>query len=179
MSVTETIKSTYISNRDATPVIGTGASIAGGNARLATGYVLTAPLATTSSYYPLISVPSNCRISSLKMRCEALGTSCTANFGVYVPTQTTQSLLALNSAYIGGAAISAQFFASVVDVSGALGETDILNESTTNTIAKQEQELWQALGLASDPQCMLDISMTLGAATVAGGKVQVNCGYVQ
>lgn len=178
MSTTETVKSTYITNRDASPVKGTGASIAGGRVNAATGFVTTATTATTASYYPILSVPSNARISSLNLRCEALGTSCTANIGVFCPTTTTQELLALNSAYTNAAAISSAFFASVLDVSAALGRTDILNQSTTNTIAKQEKELWDALGLASDPNCMLDISMTLGAATVAGGKVQLEVAYV-
>ncbi len=180
MATTETVKSTFITNRDASPVVGTGASIAGGNTRQATGYVTTATTATTASYYPLVSVPSNCRITSLNIRCEALGSGCTANFGVFVPTVTNAKLLALSSAYTSAAAIDADFFASDKDVSGALTTaTEILNESTTNTIAKQEQELWQAVGLASDPGCMLDIAMTLTAATVAGGKVQLVCGYVQ
>lgn len=175
----ETVKSTFITNRDATPVVGTIAAIVGGILRTGSGNVVVGASASALSYYPMFSVPSNSRIASLKLRCAALGAGCTMDVGVYVPTVTTASLLALSSTYVGSFAISSQFFASAVDVSGALGETDILNESTTNTIAKQEQELWQALGLASDPACMLDIGARIGVAAVAGGALQITGTFVQ
>lgn len=177
MSTTDTLKSTFITNRDASPVVGTIAAIAGATLKTFTGYVTTSASATTASYYVFASVPSNCRVSSLRIRCAAQGTSCTLNVGVYVPTVAPASLLALSSNYTAAAAISSAFFASVLDVSAALGETDILNQSTTNTVAKQEQELWNALGLAKDPNCMLDIAATLGAVTVAGGLIQISGSY--
>jgi hypothetical protein len=175
----ETVKSTFITNRDATPVVGTVAAIVGGLLRTASGNVVVSASANSLSYYPMFSVPSNARIASLKLRCAALGAGCTLDVGVYVPSVAPASLLALSSSYTAAAAISSQFFASVVDVSAALGETDILNESGTNTIAKQEQELWQALGLASDPCCMLDIAGRLGGAAVAGGALQITGTFVQ
>jgi hypothetical protein len=178
MATTETVKSTQITNRDASPVSGTVAAVMGGMKRSTFGYVTTAATATTASYYPLVQVPSNARVSSIKLSTAALGAGCTMNIGVFVPTKTTDRLLALSSSYTGGAAIDDDFFATAVDVSSAIKQTEVVNESGTNTIDKQEKELWDALGLASDPGCMLDIAATLGAATVAGGKVGLEVDFV-
>lgn len=175
----ETKKSTYISNRDATPTVPTGASIEGGRTKTATGYVTVSASASVASLYPMVSVPSNSRIASVKLQCVALGAGCAANVGVYVPTQTNPALIALNSAYTGGAAINASFFASAQAVAAATAITDVTNQSGSNTIDKQEQELWQALGLASDPGCMLDIGVALSAAAVAGGLMGIKVDYVQ
>jgi hypothetical protein len=98
---------------------------------------------------------------------------------VYVPTISNPALLALNSAYVGAAAISASFFASAFAIATAVALTDITNQSGTNTIALQELELWNALGLASDPGCTLDIGIALSAATVAGGLLSLKVDYVQ
>lgn len=176
---TATSKSLWISNRDATPVVGTSADIAGGNLRVAEGYVTTAASAPSGSYYPMVSVPSNCRIDSVKIQSVAQGTGCSANVGVFVPTATTKSLLNLSSTYVAGAAISSAFFASSQSVAALTAITDVTNQSTTNTIALQEQEIWQAIGLASDPGCMLDIGVTLSASAVAGGLIGIKVGYVQ
>jgi hypothetical protein len=175
----ETVKSTFITNRDASPVVGTLAAICGGILRTASGNVVVSANASIASYYPMFSVPSNSRIASLKLRCAALGAGCLADVSAFVPTVAPASLLALNSNFTAAAVIVSQFFASAVDVSAALGETDVLNESGNNTIAKQEQELWQALGLASDPNCMIDIAVKLTAAAVAGGALQLTGTFVQ
>lgn len=177
MAQVETIKSLAISNRDASPVVPTSASIAGGLLRSAEGDVVTGATDSIGSYYPMVSVPSNARVETVKVATAAQGTSCTANVGVFVPTQTNPNLTALSSAYIGAAAINASFFASAYSIAGASGYTDVTNQSTTNTIAKQGQELWQALGLASDPGCMLDIGIQLAAATVAGGALGLKVAY--
>lgn len=174
-----TVKSTAISNRDASPTVPTGASIAGGNLRSAEGQVLVPASASIASYFPMCSVPSNSRIEAVKLQCAALGTSCASNVGVYVPTLTNPALLALSSAYVGGAAISAAFFASAQATASATASTDVTNQSGTNTIALQEQELWQAIGLASDPGCNLDIGVALSAAAVAGGLLGLKVAYVQ
>lgn len=176
--MSETIKSTYIANRDATPTVPTSAAIAGGLVREAEGFVTTSAAAASGSYYPMVSVPSNARVSSVVAQSAAQGTSCAADIGVYVPTQTNAALLALNSGYTGGAAISAAFFASALAIATATASTEVINESGTNTIAKQEKELWDALGLASDPGCDLDIGYKLTADTVAGGQLGLKVKYV-
>jgi len=175
----ETVKSLFITNRDATPVVGTVAAIAGANLRSSVGAAVVSASASIASYYPLVQVPSNSRVRKVELQCAALGAGCLANIGVFAPTQTNTKLLALNAAYTSGAAINATFFASSVDVSAALNPIDETNQSGTNTIAKQEQELWQALGLASDPSCNFDIAVKLAGAAVAGGAILLKVDYAQ
>lgn len=173
-ATTETQKSTYITNRDATPVKGTGASIAHGGVRSAFGYVTVAASSTSASYYPLCSVPSNARVSGVTLQTAALGTACTMNVGVYVPTVSNTSLLALSAGYTAGVAINSTFYVSAVSVATAYGPT---NQIGNVTISTQEKELWDALGLASDPNCDLDISCTLAVSAVAGGLIRLNVDY--
>ena len=170
-------KSTLIANRDSTPTVPTGATIYGGTAREYEGFVTTGAGDSTGSVYTMVSVPSNSRIAALKLQSAAQGTGCAVNVGVYAPTQGNPNLSALG--YAGGAAISAAFFASALSVATAVGVTDITNQSGTNTIALQEQELWQAIGLASDPGCMLDISVALTAATVNAALIGLKATAVQ
>lgn len=171
-----TRKSTAISNRDATPTLPNLAAFDGGSVREKEGFVSAANGDSISSVYPMVSVPSNCRVSSIVLQCEALGAGAKVNCGVYAPTQAIQALGVLG--YAAGAAINATFFASALDVSAALASTEIVNQSGSNTLNLQEQELWQALGLASDPGCMLDISLAVNAAIAAAGRVGIKTKYV-
>lgn len=172
-----TRKSTAISNRDASPTVSTLAAYDGGNLREKEGWVLSVTGDSATSVYPMVSVPSNSRISGIVLQCEAQGAGCTMNCGVYAPTQGNPALTALG--YAGGAAINATFFASAIDVHAALASTEIVNQSGSNTLNLQEQELWQALGLASDPGCMLDISLAVQVAVAAGARVGIKVKYAQ
>jgi hypothetical protein len=163
----ETKKSTYIGNRDASPTVATIAAIAGGLTRESYGQVVVSAAASVGSTYPMVSVPSNSRVSSVKIQSGAQGVGCTTDVGAYYSTEK------------GGAVISQAFFASAVDVSAAVAETEVKNESGTNTIALQEVELWKALGLASDPNCNIDIVATLTGAAVAGAALGLKVAYVQ
>lgn len=172
-----TLKSTMISNRDATPKVFTDAFIANGDMMEAEGYVAPVNGNSAASVYKMCSVPSNCRMSSLLMQCSALGSGATVDLGAYWPTfiPLGADLLASNA----GAAIDSDFFATAVDVSAALAQADYVNESGTNTIAKQELPLWQALGLTADPGIELDICATVGVAIAANGFLSVKARYVK
>jgi hypothetical protein len=169
-----TKKSTYITNRDATPTVPTGASVAGGVIREATGYVAAVNGDSATSVYTMASMPSNVRVNAVRLTCEALGAGAKVNCGVYWPTSVPANIGAT-----AGSAIAATLFASALDVSAALAITDITNQSGNNTIDKQEMELWQAAGLATDPGCMLDISVAVNVAIAANGKIGVKIGFVQ
>ena len=164
---TENLLSTYITGRDASPTVPICASIQGGLVRAAYGYVTAGASKDAASTYRLCSVPSNARVKSVKLQSGAQGVGCTAGVGVYYSTEK------------GSAAIDATFFASAVDVAAAVAETEVKTESGTYTVAKQEQELWQALGITADPMCYLDIVITLAAATVAGSTFAINVEFVQ
>lgn len=164
--VTEALKSTLITNRDATPLVLNSSYLAESNVQQAIAQIACTTAKTTGSTYRMCEVPSNCRLSSVMLACDALGASTTFDVGVYRNTKD------------GGAAVSQAFFASAVDVSAALAETNITNESGTNTIAKQNKQLWDAVGLTSDPGGTLDIVITTTATINTGGNIQIKVSYV-
>lgn len=175
--MSEIVKGLAISNRDASPVVPTVAALAGGKVLSGFGRAPVSASAAGGSTYPLVSVPSNARVQAVKFQSAAQGGSCTVNIGVYAPTQPIPALVALNSGYTPNAAINATFFTSALAVSSAVAQTDEKAQSTTYTMAKQEKELWDALGLASDPGCMLDIVVALQAASSSGGDIALDVNY--
>lgn len=163
---TESLKSTVITNRDATPVVLSNASLANARLHEAIGSVTITSGKTTGSKYTLAQVPSNCRVSQLLVSCPALSASSAADFGVYRSTAD------------GGAVVSAALFGSAIDLSSALSNLDITNESTNYTLDKQEQPLWQAAGLSVDPGGVLDIVATTTATNAAGGLLGIKIRFV-
>lgn len=151
--------STYIGNRDATPCLETNAEISGGLVKEGQGYVSSVIADSAGSIYRMFNVPSNARVSRLMLQCAALGAGAAVHVGVYKNVRD------------GGAVVDADFFATSVDVSGALGPTEVINESGTNTIDKQEMPLWQALGVAADPKSSYDIAVTVSVAIAASGFI--------
>jgi hypothetical protein len=170
-----TVKSTAITARDATPTTPVLAAVDGASLKEFEGFVTATNGDSATSKYIIGSVPSNCRMSGLILQCAALGAGAAVDVGVYAPTQSIPALVALG--YAASAAISSAFFATAVDVSSALGPTEVINESGTNTIAKQEKELWDALGLSKDPGCRLDIAITVSVAIAATGSIGLKGRY--
>lgn len=175
--IVNNLKSTIISNRDASPVVLTDSYVSGGELRSTQGFITTALADNALSTYRLAQVPSNARVEAVKYQCAALGTSCTMNVGVYYPTAVPQG--AGVAASLAGTAINATFFASAIASSSAVGLTDVTNQSGTNTIALQEQPLWQAVGLSADPMCPLDIVATVQVAVVNAALVGLKVSYVE
>jgi len=172
------IKSTIITNRDATPKVLTDPFVAAGDMKSAEGYVQSnGTNDDAGSIYRMFPVPSNARVDKMVLSNTALGSGCTLNVGVYWPTfipsgaglsQSSQSLV-----------INATMFASALAASGANTATNILAQSGFNTIPKQEMPLWQALGLSEDPKIDLDVCVTLaGAVGGTQGYIGVKADYV-
>lgn len=158
--------STFIGNRDATPAVESNAEISGGLVKEGQGYVSATNADSAGSIYRMFSVPSNARVSRLMLQCAALGAGAKVDVGVYKNVRD------------GGAAVDADFFATAVDVSGALGPTEVINESGTNTIDKQEMPLWQALGVAADPKSSYDIAAVVNVAIAATGFLGLKGQYI-
>lgn len=169
MAVDLTLKGTAITNREASPRVlnnpGTGV---GAVEKCAVGHLasVTASL-STGSIIRLVSVPSNAIVTDLRESSGAQ-TAGAMDVGVY---RTNGD---------GGAVVDADFFATAVSLAAATVNVDILNESGTNTLAKQSQPLWQALGMASDPKSMLDICATISTDVTTGtGALQFRVRFVQ
>lgn len=172
------ITSTVISNRDATPKVLTDALVSGGELLESEGYVQTHGSADAAdSLYRLCSVPSNARISSLEFQADALGSGAALDVGVYWPTFIP--LGAGLSASKASAVINTQLFASALGCSAATAATNVVNQSTNNTIVKQELPLWSAAGLASDPGIELDIVVHVQTAIAAQGYIGLKARYVK
>lgn len=161
-----TVKSTTISNRDNVPPIINDGRLERGSLRSSHGYTTATNGDSATSKYILASVPTTALVRKLLFSCANLGASSAVNVGVYRNTKD------------GGAAVSASLFASAQATSAALSNSDVTNQSGSYTLDKQEQPLWQAAGLTSDPGGTLDIVATVSVAIAATGLIGAVTEYV-
>lgn len=120
------------------------------------------------SIYRICQIPSSAYVRDVLLSSDDIGTTTIADIGVYYNTATSS-----------GAVIDADFFGSAVSLKdGALSRSNVTHESGAYDIDDLEKPLWQALGLSSDPNCMLDIAATLTAAADAGGTIVIESRYV-
>lgn len=176
MSQASILNSTVIANRDAVPLVLSNPNYARSQTKSTYGFVLAVTADTTSSVYRMVQIPSNARVTSIKVVSDALSTSAAINVGVYY-SNTAKSIT--SGASLGGAAISATFFCSALSVSSALALTDETNQASNMTIPVRQQPLWQAVGLATDPECYLDIVITPSSAITTGGNIGIEANYVE
>lgn len=162
MAVDLTLKSTAITNREATPRVaanpGAGAS---GVVRTVYGYLpsVTAALSVLS-VIRLVEVPSNALVSSVKISSGAQ-TAGAFNIGVY-RKNADGALVA--------AASSDAFFTAALNCASAVNETECVQLATTlNSAVKRNQPLWQAIGMTADPKTGLDICATVNTTAVTTG----------
>jgi hypothetical protein len=160
-----TLKSTVITNRDATPQVINDGRLERGSLRRSAGYVTAGAADSIASKYALVSLPSTAIVAGVILSCAAL-TSGAADIGVYRNTAD------------GGAVVDVDLFASAQSVATALVKSNVTNESGNYTLALQEQPLWQAAGLTANPGGSLDIVITLTAALTAGGLIGLEVYYV-
>lgn len=169
MAVVNT-KSDAVTNRDAIPLVLSNPASSMGVLQESSGAVSLVSGDSIASIYRMISVPTNARISSLKLSVTAV-TTCAADIGVYRVTSADGT---------AGAAVDVDFFASAQSLATLLINSDLINESTTNTPLKQNQPLWQALGVdATDPGGYYDICVTLTAAAGSAGTMCLKAAYVE
>ena len=173
------LKSTAITNRDASPPVINDARVERGTLKSAVGRV-TAGSADTGgatysagSTYVLASLPSTAMVRNVLLSCAAL-TSGVASIGVGRSTKDSAG-----NAY--PAAISATataLFASAQSIASALSKSNVTNQSGNYTLDKQEQPLWQAAGMSADPGGTLDIVVLVTTSTTAGGLLGLEVQYV-
>lgn len=170
MAVDLTLKGTAITNRTATPpVLNDPGQGDGAVEKCAYGHLasVTAALSITS-IIRLVQVPSNAIVTDLRLSSAAQGAGA-FDIGVY---RTNAD---------GGAVVDQDFFGSAVSCASAVVNSDVLNESTTNTLAKQSQQLWEAAGMTTDPKTDLDIALTVATTdvTTGTGAIALRVRYVQ
>lgn len=157
----EALKSSVITNADATPVVLNNARLSAATLKEAVGTKQASASASIGSTYRLCRIPSNARVSEVILSSDAFDTTGAADVGIY---QTADN---------GGAVVDADFFGSAVLLTTALPGTDVTHESGVFGIEDVEKPLWEALGLSADPQRDYDVALTLTAANGAGATPDV------
>lgn len=177
--VTETVKSTQITNFDASPIVATTKGEGGPfRDKRVDSFVSSTTGVTTGSKYLFFRVPSFVIVKTLVIRTAALAGSSAADFGLYY---------ADDARYVGagvtpGAVIDADFFKAAQDLSSALTTaTDITagNVYGGAGLNKLLLPLWQAAGLSADPGGHIDIVATTTATINTGGKTYALMSYVE
>jgi hypothetical protein len=160
MAVDLTLKSTAITNRESSPrVINNPGMGSAGVLRCVQGYLasVTASLSGTS-VIRLCEIDAFAVVDRVAFQ-SAAQTAGNFSIGLYKTNAD------------GGAVVDMDFFASRIDAAAAVVITDVTNESTTYTIAKQNQPLWQAAGVASAPPAgtKYDVCATVDTTDVTTG----------
>lgn len=172
MAVDLTLKSTAITNREASPRVANAPGQGGaGVVRTVYGYLasVTAALSVTS-VIRLVEVPSNAVIISMKVSSGAQAAGA-FSFGVYRKNADGGLVAAANAD---------QFFTAALSCAAAVNETEVVQLATSlNTAVKRNQPLWQAIGMAADPKTGLDIcaTVTTTAVTTGTGALSVAVQY--
>lgn len=161
-----TSKSLAITNRDSTPSKQMDSDTGKGALKELIGSVAGANGDSIGSKYIFGQIPSNARVSSVKLSCPAIAVSGAADFGLY---QTTAK---------GGAVVLAAFFAAAQALTAALNDTEIAHNGT-DTLALCEKKVWELLGLPSDPNLMYDVVATLTTALGGAGSVVLKVKYAE
>jgi hypothetical protein len=154
------VKSTLITNADATPVVLNSPRVDGAFEHVKVATAAITDTDSIASTYRMFRVPSNAVMTDLRIYSPDIGTTTISDIGLYAAD--------------GGAVVDADFFASALSLKdGALNGTDVLHESAVFSIANSGKELWDALGLTSDPSVFYDVAFTLTAAADATATVKL------
>lgn len=178
--VADTLKSASITALDLLPVLRPDTGEGAPNMDKSVGdfvTVTTGGLASTSSLYNMVRVPSNCKLKGLALTTStALDTNGTItlafNVGAYYSdaSTTTNSVLDGTPPSLAGTLISATAFASAQLAGARQSSASVL---TNFPMSKRNKPLWSALALASDPGGYIDIVVAVQAvaATAAAGEL--------
>lgn len=170
------VKSTFITNLDASPAVANTAG-EGGPAPLkqVDGWATVIASGSVGATYQLARVPSNCKIKAVDFEWEAQGAG-KFNLGVYYATDGEGGK---PTALLVAAAINANLFATDIDTTSAGGPTNETSQSGNYTLDKRTLPLWNAAGLTSDPGGYFDIVATVHttAVTTGTGKIGAKVTY--
>lgn len=176
----DTLKSTPITNLDTIPAVpNTTGQGSPGVLRNLTGYVLptTAGLVDTGSTYKMVRLPSTAKLKALKVNVEAAidtSTGLALDIGAYYSDSTidgTQSSLQ-------GTSISATCFGNTL--TGLRSSALTMDGLSSFKPSLRDKELWDALGLASNPGGFIDVVIAVhtAATTAVSKQMGVSVDYV-
>lgn len=126
------------------------------------GLITPAADDSANSVFRAVRVPSNAKITSVKVSAADATTAGAINVGVYRYTDAGD-----------GAVVDADLFASAFDLAGGpYARQEVVFESGEYTYAESVQPLWQAAGLTEDPHGYLVIAATV-STTFNGGPTAI------
>lgn len=164
---TEALKSTSITNLDASPVVRNTTGEGGaGLLRSISGYVTVSASMAALSTYRLVRLKSSVKVKRIQFESEAQGAG-KFQLGVYYSDSTTDGT---PQSVTPSTAISVKLFADDIDCASAVLPGDkTFYTGGSYTLDKRNQPLWQAAGLSSDPGGFLDIVATVHTTDVTTG----------
>ena len=164
------LKSTAVTNANATPRVQNPAGIQNGVVKRSQGFAAIGNGDSIGSTYRIGKVRSSDYIDRIRMVSADIGTTGAADVGLYdVLTHSN-----------GGTVVDADFFASAVSFSGGAIDSDITFEAAAagGLLTNGEKRVWEALGLTTDPGKEYDLALTLTAASDAAGTILVRYYYI-
>ena len=165
---TEALKSTAITNLDASPIVAnTAGHGAPGLLHEVDGYVTVSASMAAGSTYRLVRLPSNAIVKHVWFESEAQGAG-KFNLSAYYSDSTTDGTTAANQGVIVPTT-GDQFWASDIDCASAVKMLDEVNESGNNGWDKRQKRLWDALGLTTDPGGFIDVVAVVHTTDVTTG----------
>jgi hypothetical protein len=164
-----TVKSTVITNRDATPPVLSNDYLARSLVYHAGGIVTVTNGDSIASAYKIATIPSNAFISAVILSNDAI-TGASATFDLYDTTAN------------GGAIVpttGTKFISDAISIATAATDKFILGSGAApqTTNANGEKRVWEVLGLTADPVKFYDVVMTLTVAATATGVASLNIYY--
>ena len=182
MAQTSHLKSTAVTNLDATPVVtSTAGEGLSGRARAVGGYITTGTLDDVLTTYQFCRVPTHARVKQVLFESEAQAAG-KVQLGVYYSTSLTDGTVAANQLSTGapkvvtssGSTSQVNFFSGDIDCASAIVQTDYTYFGTAlNTLDKRNKRLWDACGLLVDPGGYFDIVGTVHTTTVTTGAAKM------
>lgn len=161
------VKSTAVTNADASPKVMSTPNIARGKLHQSIGVTAVGAADSIASTYRIARVLSGDRIATLALFCTAI-TSAAANIGLY-ETLANGGLAAVSPTFGAGAAAC---FAAAQSLASALNGVNVTYSVTT--LANMEKRVWELLGFTSDPGKSFDLVVTLTAAATAAGTLGIH-----
>ena len=172
---TENLKSTPVTNLDATPAVRTTTG-RGANGLLhhIDGTVTGTTAMEAASTYRICRIPSEAVVKEVWAFLDTAVTTFTADIGIYYSSGED-----VNSADRGDV-IDADLFASAVAFANIVTPTQYTHEAAAAAFAVADMfmPLWQAAGLSADPKCGLDLVLTTTATTDGAPIIYAAVKYV-
>ncbi len=176
------IKSTVLTQRDATPKVLSEGTLARGLVREGYGAQKVSSAGTdlnaAGTQIRLITIPSHARLSTFEYAGTTCGTS-SLDVAAWYPTTVPQqggSFLTV----AGGALISSSKFLTAINIPDTDQEfVTAFPVVGTMALGVREQPLWQLLGLTADPEIPIDMGFTVRTACAINGYVGLRARYTE